>query len=617
MGVKLSEWRLKITENIEKTMIKLNGASDKAAAKFTKLQDKINGFRGGLKDAAGQVPVLNSVIEAVSNPYLAIATAVVAVGIGIGIAINKAGEFKQKTAELSAITGIAGKELAYLEEQGKRVGISSGLGANQAVEAYKLLASNIDIATVGGVKGLKLLGDETILLAQAGQVDLPTAADTMAGAINQFSLEANQASRVVNVLAAGAKFGAAEIPQLAASLKIVGTSAGIAGVSIENTVGALEVLSQSGIKGGEAGTGLRNVMLKLQTELGKDISGKGFNKALTELKPKLSDTTFLAKIFGAENIGVAQSLIKNAQAVEEMTEKVTGTQTALEQASIQTNTYKGALDRMKAGVDVLFIDFGETLLSPLTTLFNLATDGILWLRENIQAVKAVLIGAAVGVAVYGGAWMVTNGFIALATTTLIPAVIAGIKAVGVAIISIPIIGWIAGIISALVIAYQTSDKFRAVINGIGAVLASFVPFLMAIGNVFLNAFNPVKAAKAAAAAVEEFKKIDVSKAFNDAYDKTISEAAKKQESALGAAGVGSSDPAKNQGVGADKNKKAQDGLQAVNEGGKQVRNITVHFDNLVKEFTINAQTVKEGASQMRDVILEEIIRAVAGAEQII
>ena len=85
------------------------------------------------------------------------------------------------------------------------------------------------------------------------------------------------------------------------------------------------------LKGAEAGTALRNIILKLQTTLGVDLSNVGLAKALDGLKPKLQDTTYLAKVFGAENIAAAQYLITNAQAVDEMTAAVTGSNVAQEQ----------------------------------------------------------------------------------------------------------------------------------------------------------------------------------------------------------------------------------------------------------------------------------------------
>ena len=145
------------------------------------------------------------------------------------------------------------------------------------LKAFKLLASNIDIATIGGVAGLEKLGSQVILLKQAAGVDLAQATDIVAGAINSFGLEATEGARVVNLLAAGSKFGAAEVGDLGAALKNSAATARGANVSIETTVGALEVMSQNFLKGGEAGTGLRNVMSILQSE-SKKLADAGIER---------------------------------------------------------------------------------------------------------------------------------------------------------------------------------------------------------------------------------------------------------------------------------------------------------------------------------------------------
>lgn len=267
-------------------------------------------------------------------------------------------DFQQGMADLQAITGIVGKDFEAVAEAARRVGKESGLGARGAVDAFTLLASQINIDSIG-LEGLMQLQRETITLAQAGGLSLADAATAMAATINQFGLQANQANRVVNVLAAGSRMGAAEVQDLANSFRITGATAAAAGLSVEQTAGALEVLSASNIKGSEADTALRNVILKLQTTLGMDLSQTGLAAALDALKPKLDDVSYLAKVFGAENIAAAQYLITNAEAVREMTDAVTGTNAAQEQAAIRTNTVAEQMKLIQANIDDLKITLFE------------------------------------------------------------------------------------------------------------------------------------------------------------------------------------------------------------------------------------------------------------------
>lgn len=307
--------------------------------------------------------------------------------------------YEQQLADLSAITGIAGEDLEDLGQTAIDESVRTGVAAREQIEAYKLLASNIDIATAGGVEGLKRLGRETVLLAQAAGVDLARAADTVAGAINQFQLPAEESARVVNVLAAGAKEGAAEIPDLSDALVNVGASASGANVSIEETTGALEVLAQNNLKGARAGTQLRNVLTILQTETAKlaekgiqglSIEQEGLAASLGKLRPLLGDAAALTEIFGRENVNAARTLIQSAGAVEEMTEKVTGTNTAAEQAAKQINTLRGDIGKLYAAVRAIALDGYARYEDELRAVVQQTREAVQWIRENGNTISNTL-----------------------------------------------------------------------------------------------------------------------------------------------------------------------------------------------------------------------------------
>lgn len=309
------------------------GKTNSSFMKFTSLCQKMNTIH------------FNAVVDATRNVTDAFST-LSASGIG----------FEKSMADLSSITGIAGKDLDNLGKIARQTGKDSGLGAAGATDAFALLASQIQVDKIG-MEGLVTLQKETITLAQAGGMNMTDSATALAATINQFGLEATEANRVINVLAAGSKYGAAEITDLSQSFKVTGAVAAAAGLSVEQTAGAIEVLSKNNLKGSEAGTALRNVLVKMQTALKVDFTKVGLSTALDGLKPKLNDVTFLAKTFGSENLAAAQFLIKNAAAVDEMTTAVTGTNVAQEQSAISMNTTAEQMKRMQASIDDVKIRF--------------------------------------------------------------------------------------------------------------------------------------------------------------------------------------------------------------------------------------------------------------------
>ncbi|WP_297173161.1 phage tail tape measure protein [uncultured Porphyromonas sp.] len=284
------------------------------------------------------------------------------VGETLGKLAAPAVDFGQAMADLSAITGSVGEELEDLTQTAREVGKASGLGASESARAFAVLAGQIDVP----IESLKVLQRETITLAQAGALPLEDAANAVAGTINQFGMEASEASRVVNVLAAGSRAGGAEVVDLSESFKVAGAAANAAGVSIEETAGALEVLAQNNTKGAEAGTAMRNMLVAMQTRLGIDISQTGFagglriiQEELDKMQSPVERTTFLAKAFGRENMVAAQFLLSNADAVEEMTAAVTDTNSAMEQAEIRNDTWAHKMEVARAKIDDVLISMSS------------------------------------------------------------------------------------------------------------------------------------------------------------------------------------------------------------------------------------------------------------------
>ncbi|MDB9498572.1 phage tail tape measure protein [Nodularia spumigena] len=370
MSVYNTIWNLALRNGLSGPLQQMQTQMSSFSGGGNSMGGMLNGLRSRFAAVAGAGSIFGSTLLSALGPIGAVTAGITGVASAISGAVNAAADYQDNIAELSAITGFAGAELKYLEERAIQTGIKSGLGANQAATAYKLLASNIDVAAIGGVKALDMLQERTITLAKAAGVDLPMAADTMAATINQFQLPATESARVINTLAAGAKYGAAEIPDLAESLKNTAVAAHNAGVSLEQTVGVIEILSQNAIKGGEAGTGLRNVITALQTKLKIDVGKVGIAQALESLQPKLTDVNFLAKTFGRENLNVAQALIQNAGAIQAMTDKVTGTQVAYEQANIRSSTFNESVKRLKAQFEAIAIRIGNFFMPIIEGFIN-------------------------------------------------------------------------------------------------------------------------------------------------------------------------------------------------------------------------------------------------------
>ncbi|MGL4994450.1 MAG: phage tail tape measure protein [Bacteroidales bacterium] len=434
---------------------------DKISASITKITSSLNQANAIAGEVTNNASRLSSVCERLSQISFA-TTLQMLDGYSKTLTelTSKGVTFGQSMADLSAITGITGEELKKLEESSRRLGKESGLGASGVADSYKILASNIDVSKIG-LDGLNEIQERAITLAQAAGISVGEAAQALAGTINQFGLSADEANRVINVLAAGSKYGAAEIPELAQSFKVVGAAASAAGLTVEQTAGAIEVLSKNNLKGAEAGTALRNIMLKLQTELGIDLGETGLSTALEALKPKLTDVTYLSKLFGMENIAAAQFLITNASAVEEMTNRVTDSSVAQEQAAIRTETNAAKMDRMRAAVDDLKIGFAE-LAGGLTPWIAVGGENLVMLAQMIPLMSAVKNGV-MSVATAENAKRVAT-LAGVAATKIMSAATATLNAIMSANPIAMVVIAIGAMVAALVYAYNNCESFRVIVD---------------------------------------------------------------------------------------------------------------------------------------------------------
>ena len=390
---------------MENVSIKIT-LTDKISDGLKKIKSLFEGVEVSSRKATSQTDKFKNVCKQIEFPKAAAILEVVQrIGDGLAEAAAAGMQFRQSVADLSSITGIAGKDLEDLAERSRAIGRESGLGADTAARAYSLLASQIEISRIG-MKGLNELAEQSVTLAEASGMSLDAAANALAATVNQFGLSADEAGRVTNVLAAGSKYGAAEIEDLSDSFRIAGATASAMGLSVEATAGALEILSQANLKGHESGTALRNIIIRLNTELGVDLGETSLGKALEALQPKLEDAAYLTKVFGVENIAAAQFLIQNARAVDEMTAKVTGTNTAMEQAAVRTDTQMHKYMQLKAVVEDLKISMTEHLgaLAPYAVLA----------AENAQAIAALAIVMS---KLWGAAKLVRGVWIALGLST--------------------------------------------------------------------------------------------------------------------------------------------------------------------------------------------------------
>ncbi len=209
------------------------------------------------------------------------------------------------------------------------------------------------------------------------------------------------------------------------------------------------------------------------------------------------------------------------------------------------------------------------------------------------------------------------------------------RAVSVAIMNIPIIGWIAAAIAALIAVgvyfWNTSAKFRAVLKGtFAAFKACFTGIgelakqtFGVIGDLIKAAFNLDAAGISTAlnklkAGFSDYGK-QIGAAFNEAYDAEMREAAKKEAAekakgkktapngtgaAVPSVAVPTVDP-----TAGSLNTATTSGSGTGDGGSGKIRNVTINIEKLVERIELHTATISEGTEQIKERVLEALMDA--------
>ena len=353
-------------------------------------------------------------------------------------AINVTMEFNATISNLSALTGAVGKDLEVFRQAAIDIGGATSLSATQAAEAMKLIGSaSPDL--LKSADSLKEVTQQAVTLAEAAGSTMPEAADAITGALNQFQLGADQAARVINVLAAGAKEGASEINDTVAAMKNAGVVAAQAGLNFEQFNGAIQALAQGQIKGAEAGTGLRNVLTILNTQMKAELrpSVVGLSTALANLEKAGMNDTEMVKLFGRENITVAKVMLQFRGTMDDVTGAITGTSEAYKQAKTNQDNLKGDVAQLSSAYETLQLAIGDISDDNLRAITQHVTEMLNGFTENKDTITNFFDNAATAgmafAAVIAGRVVMSIGAYTYAQVTSIKATLENIAATNAAL----------------------------------------------------------------------------------------------------------------------------------------------------------------------------------------
>ncbi|WP_411736100.1 phage tail tape measure protein [Paenibacillus sp. M2] len=186
----------------------------------------------------------------------------VGIGAGLGVAVKSAADFEQGMANAYSVMDPAevSKFRGELEQLAITMGADTKYSATEAAQGIEeLIKAGVKVQDVmnGGLSG-------ALSLATAGELELADAAEIASTALNAFKSDSLSVQDAADILAGAANASATSVSELKFGLSQSASVAASVGLSFKDTATALAAFAQNGLKGSDAGTSLKTMLMRLQ-----------------------------------------------------------------------------------------------------------------------------------------------------------------------------------------------------------------------------------------------------------------------------------------------------------------------------------------------------------------
>jgi TP901 family phage tail tape measure protein len=395
------------------------------------------GFSAGLRTAARGVDGFAAHVEGTASRiggFLASAAALgggIAAGASIGRGVV---DFEQAMADMRAAANPTADQVVALERSILDLSRAAGVGPSDVATAFtELLKAGMSAERVMGGAGAA-----AVRFARVGQIDVAQAATVMNDALNVFAREGLTATRVVDTLSKAADASSISIHQITEAFAMSSAVFGTAGLTLQDLTTAIGILGNAGVKGSDAGTSLKTMLLRLSApsaegatamrRLGlsvrdaaghmrpmRDIVGQ-LQARLAALDPVARDAA-LKTIFGDDAIRAASILSTQGVAGwDAFTGKLRESLSVAQKYGQQQATFRGGFAATGAALERFGIALGGLVNQPLARMLDVSGRVVeavtRWTRENGEQIKTVLKWTAA----IGGAIFVVNRFVKIGTS---------------------------------------------------------------------------------------------------------------------------------------------------------------------------------------------------------
>jgi TP901 family phage tail tape measure protein len=410
----------KLANNIDQTkaaLAKIDSAATQADHGIAKIGKSA-------EHTTSQLEALKRVALSVGSVIAASLTAAAAgLAAGLAYSIKNSADFQQAMARVQSITNASANDFAMLSNAAKEMGATTKFTATEAADALAFLG-------MAGYKASEAVDalPGVLNLAAATNMDLARAADIVSNILGGMNLPVAETSRVVDVLAHVSTSANTNVEQLGEAMKYVAPIAAQAGYSIEATATMIGVLSDAGLQGSEAGTGLRRVILSLSapTDRARELMEQlgittrdattGAMLPMTEIIPNMQrameglseaeKARAIQIVFGTE--GQAAFNILAARGADELANLIGKTDessgAAQRMADLLQNTVYGAWTKLTSAIDAVTLAIGTRFLPIIQQVLEALTLLVSNSLPMIERVMDTLFSYMSGLASNATGW---------------------------------------------------------------------------------------------------------------------------------------------------------------------------------------------------------------------
>jgi TP901 family phage tail tape measure protein len=353
-----------------------------------------------------------------------------------------------------------GADLDMLKEKALQWGADTVFSGQQAADAF------LQLLTTGMSVNESITTMQAVLTgAAASGADLGTTADKLTNIMAGMGLETSLSTDIIDKLARASGVVAGDMASLMDAMESGAGAARTFGIEYDELIPMLGIWSDAGIRGSEAGTALRSMLMNMTSDTERtqgawrrlnttmfDAQGamRPMDAILNDIRTGLATMTeeeqarTLTDLAGAYGITGLSALLAS-EGIDDMNMRMSQAASASDVAEAQMGTFDKTIESLKGSVEALQITaltpLMEDVLQPLAEdLIEVVNSIRMWAAENPELTSTILKIA--GALVIAGPLLVGLGFAIMGIGAVIGLIlspigllIAGVAALAAAFIT--------------------------------------------------------------------------------------------------------------------------------------------------------------------------------------